>query len=217
MPRYYDHEPAYRQIAERGGKGWDDLEGQVPNSEESYLALRKFLESPLVPALGDALDLGCGGGQASILLAARGHRVTGVEYSDTAVELARKNAPGIRFLQGDCTALELPSGSFDLAIDNHVLHCLVGADRARFASEVARVLRPGGILFSDTMSREGGFAPDKVGADPKTFIATNGRRYWTSAKELDELLGHAGFEILYRFSRTDAWGETLERVARRTS
>jgi SAM-dependent methyltransferase len=213
--RYYDHETAYRQIAERGGKGWDDLPGQAPNSEESYLALRKFLDSPLAPPPGGALDLGCGGGQASMLLAARGHRVTGVEYSATAVELARKNAPAIRFVRGDCTALELPSESFDLAIDNHVLHCMVGPDRQRFAAEVARVLRPGGIFFSDTMSREGRFRPDAIGCDPKTFIATSGRRYWTSAKELDELLGLAGFEILFRCSRTDEWGDTLERVARR--
>ncbi len=54
---------------------------------------------------------------------------------------------------GNCLALELPAASFDLAVDNHVLHCIVGADRARFLREVARVLRPGGLFFSDTMSR----------------------------------------------------------------
>lgn len=69
--------------------------------------------------------------------------------------------------------------AFNLAIDNHVLHCLIGDDRDRFLREVARVLRPGGVLFSDTMSREGAFDPARMGCDPATFVSVRGNRYWT--------------------------------------
>lgn len=106
--------------------------------------------------------------------------------------------------------------AFNLAIDNHVLHCLIGDDRDRFLREVARVLRPGGVLFSDTMSREGAFDPARMGCDPATFVSVRGNRYWTSERELDEALAAAGFDILARDARCEEPGEGdgLIRVAR---
>ena len=49
---------------------------------------------------GDAPDLGCGGGQASIALAARGYRVVGVDFAPSAIALARRNAPELEFIVG---------------------------------------------------------------------------------------------------------------------
>src|SRR5580704_3030130 len=103
---YYDHEPGYRAIAERGGTGWDDCPS-LPPSNESYVSLDAFLSSPLAPASGDAIDLGCGGGQASIRLARHGLRVTGVDFAPTAIVLARRNASDAGvvavFAEADCT------------------------------------------------------------------------------------------------------------------
>jgi hypothetical protein len=65
---YYDHEPAYRKIAAKGGRAWDDLHSGV--SAGSYAAFEAFLRSAFIPAPGPtvtALDLGCGGGQAAIM------------------------------------------------------------------------------------------------------------------------------------------------------
>jgi SAM-dependent methyltransferase len=213
MMTYYDHERAYRQISAAGGRGWDDL---VP-SADSYAALEAFLASAWVASPGDAVDLGCGGGQACIMLAARGHRVVGIDFAPTAIELARRNAPALRFEVGDCLALELPADSFDLAVDNHVLHCILGEDRARFLQEVARVLRRGGILFSETMSREGGVDFAAFGFDEQTFVSHHNNRYLVGADELDAELASAGFEILERYARPnrDRAGDNLVRVARR--
>ena len=218
MRTYYDHERAYRMIAEVGGRGWDDLPTLPDQQCDSYEALGEFLASPFaVP--GDALDLGCGGGQVSMKLAALGYRTVGVDFAPTAIELARRNAPELRFEVGDCLALELPAASFDLAIDNHVLHCIIGDDRARFLREIARVLRPGGLLFSDTMSREGPVDWDTFGFDPTTHISKHGNRYLVGEAELDDELAAAGFEIVFRETRPNlehAIGHGLVRVARRS-
>ncbi len=217
MRTYYDHERAYRLIAERGGTGWDDLPTLARDGLDPYVAIDAFLASPLA-APGDALDLGCGGGQVSIKLAARGYRVVGVDFAPTAIALARQNAPELTFVVGDCLALELPAASFDLAVDNHVLHCILGADRARFLREVARVLRPGGLLLSDTMSREGHVDFERHQIDRATFVSKGGNRYLVGAQELDAELEAAGFEIVLREARVDvesAIGDSLVRVARR--
>lgn len=200
---YYDHEPCYRAIASRDGRGWDDLRpGPDPGS---YVAVDEFLASRFAPAAGAAaIDLGCGGGQVAIRLARRGYAVAGVDFSETAIALAERNAreAGVeaRFAVGDCLTLErFADGAMDLAIDNHLLHCLVGArDRGACLGAAFRVLRPGGIFFSESMSSEGDFDPARVDADPATRVARNGTRFWARGDEIDAELALAGFRVLYR-------------------
>jgi len=146
-------------------------------------------------------------------LASRGYDVIGVDFSPTAIELARaQSIEHAAFEVGDCLALAFADGAFDLAIDNHVLHCLLGHDRARFLAETARVLRPGGLLFSETMSREGDLDPAALNIDPATFISRNGNRYWTTRAELDGELARAGFEISFRADEQAGPGEGCNLV-----
>ena len=200
----YDHEPAYRKIAARGGRGWDDNAPDQPD-QGSYRSLEAFLAGEPPPAPGArALELGCGGGQAALRLARAGYAVTGIDFSETAIELARRNASDAglpaTFLVGDCLTLEqVPSASLDLVVDNHMLHCIVAPEqRASLLRAVRRVLRPGGRLWSETMSREGPFRADVVNADPATGVNRSGTRLWTSASDLDRELAAAGLRVIRR-------------------
>ena len=96
----------------------------------------------------DALDAGCGTGFLSLEMAARGHRVTGVDFAPSMLELARGKAAArglsVRFEHADAENLPLPAGSFDLAISRHVLWTLPHPEAA--IDEWMRVLRPGGRL-----------------------------------------------------------------------
>jgi 2-polyprenyl-3-methyl-5-hydroxy-6-metoxy-1,4-benzoquinol methylase len=205
---YYDHEPAYQKIAAKGGRAWDDLDsGVTPGSYEAFMA---FLDSALIPAPGpevSALDLGCGGGQVAMSLAERGYTVHGVDFSETAVQLAELNAQeaglSIRFSVGDCLDLEgFGCEAMDLVVDNHVLHCLIGAPhRLAFLRSAYRVLKSGGIFFSETMSCEGGFDPVAMDADPTTHIARCHSRYWVSQEALNSELEAAGFRVLHQVRR----------------
>jgi ubiquinone/menaquinone biosynthesis C-methylase UbiE len=96
----------------------------------------------------DVLDAGCGTGFLALELAARGHRVTGVDFAPAMVAQARHKAAerglNVRFEEGDAEQLAFPDRSFDLVISRHVLWTLPHPEAA--VDEWIRVLRPGGRL-----------------------------------------------------------------------
>src|SRR6266436_2391423 len=96
----------------------------------------------------DALDAGCGTGFLSFELAARGHRVTGVDFAPAMLAEARRKAAersaSIRFEEADAEQLPFAPGSFGLVISRHLLWTLPHPEAA--IDEWVRVLRPGGRL-----------------------------------------------------------------------
>ncbi|MBF2096756.1 MAG: methyltransferase domain-containing protein [Gloeomargaritaceae cyanobacterium C42_A2020_066] len=100
------------------------------------------------PAGTRVLDVGCGiGGSSRILAQTYGFEVTGVTISPEQVRRAQAlTPPGItaRFQQGDALSLPFAEASFD------VVWCIEAGphmpDKAQFAKELLRVLRPGGVL-----------------------------------------------------------------------
>src|SRR2546425_12444821 len=68
----------------------------------------------------DALDAGCGTGFLTFELAARGHRVTGVDFAPAMIAEARRKAAergvAVRLEEADAEQLPFAPGSFDLAI-----------------------------------------------------------------------------------------------------
>jgi SAM-dependent methyltransferase len=95
----------------------------------------------------DVLDLGCGSGMNTTLLALRGARVHGLDISPALIQLAGQRLAanditgGVRFLIGSAHAIDLPDDSIDVVFGIAILHHL---DLDQTASEVFRVLRPGG-------------------------------------------------------------------------
>jgi ubiquinone/menaquinone biosynthesis C-methylase UbiE len=106
-----------------------------------------------------AVDLGCGTGADAVFLAQRGITVTGVDRSESALDHAHHRAERhgvtVAWLQADVTQLPLGDSSIDLALDRGCLHHLLPEEQARYAAEVARVLRPGGTLLVREMNRVG--------------------------------------------------------------
>lgn len=104
----------------------------------------------VIPSGGplDALDAGCGTGFLSLELAARGHRVSGIDFAPAMLAAARQKAAAqhlcVRFEEGDAEQLRFAPHSFDLVISRHVLWTLPHPEAA--IDEWVRVLRPGGRL-----------------------------------------------------------------------
>jgi 2-polyprenyl-6-hydroxyphenyl methylase/3-demethylubiquinone-9 3-methyltransferase len=101
------------------------------------------------------LDLGCAGGFMAEAMAARGANVTGIDPAAQAIEAARAHARtgGLRigYDVGVGEALPYAAAGFDAVVCVDVLEHVT--DLHKVLSEVARVLRPGGLFLYDTINR----------------------------------------------------------------
>lgn len=111
-------------------------------------AWAQLLLPRLPPAPAMLADLGCGTGSLSVLLAAAGHTVTGLDLAPEMVKAARAKAlaAGVRarFVVSDAAAPALPARRFDAVIARHVLWAMPDLDVA--LDRWIRLLRPGGVL-----------------------------------------------------------------------
>lgn len=114
------------------------------------MAFDRIAEHLQAPPRSRILDAGCGSCAKSVLLAARGFHVTACDYSSDALVLAKEAvraqgcADRIALQQEDLTGLSFPNGSFQYVLCWGVLMHIPDLQRA--LSELARVVRPGGML-----------------------------------------------------------------------
>jgi SAM-dependent methyltransferase len=104
-----------------------------------------------LPSRARVLDLGCGTGADAIFLAKQNLEVHAVDFSKEALLLAERRATQENVVVDwrECSALDTPfdDGYFDLITDRGCFHHIGGARRRQYAVEIARILKPGGVLF----------------------------------------------------------------------
>jgi ubiquinone/menaquinone biosynthesis C-methylase UbiE len=91
-------------------------------------------------------DLGCGSGVFTHLLHDLGLSPVGLDISPRLIALARRKYSDVEFLEGDAEHLPFPSGSLDGVLLSGLVHHF--PDPSRCATEVFRVLRPGGTFVA---------------------------------------------------------------------
>jgi SAM-dependent methyltransferase len=92
------------------------------------------------------LDVGCGIGIADGQLVGRFAELSGIDMAERAIEIARQNVPGAHFYHYDGQALPFPDGQFDIAFAICVMHHVPPTKWAAFTAEMARVVKPGGLV-----------------------------------------------------------------------
>ncbi|MGP3984210.1 class I SAM-dependent methyltransferase [Streptomyces sp. KR80] len=127
----FDEEPDHGLRADRTRAAWESL-------------IRECL--PDAPV--DVLDVGCGTGSLSLLLAEAGHRVTGVDLSAEMIEKARAKFAAAdlesRFLVGDASVPPTGDETFDVVLCRHLVWTL--PDPVAALGEWVARLPPGGRL-----------------------------------------------------------------------
>lgn len=126
--------------------GFDLLFGGEPNR---FLVSELADDRPGRPEPGRALDLACGSGRNAVWLARQGWRVTAVDFSDVAVERARRLAAEARvevdWACRDLLSYEPAAAAFDLVAVFYLQ--LPPDERRRVLASAAGAVAPGGLLL----------------------------------------------------------------------
>ena len=100
------------------------------------------------------LDLACGTGDITFEAEARGARATGLDVTPRMVEIAKARgaaASSCRFVVGDMMALPFSDAQFDVVTTGYGIRNVPSIEPA--LAEIARVLKPGGLLLSLDFNR----------------------------------------------------------------
>jgi ubiquinone/menaquinone biosynthesis C-methylase UbiE len=107
--------------------------------------LNEFIER--LPANAEVLDAGCGAGvPVSQMLSERFH-VTGVDFSEAQIELAKRNVPRGTFLCEDMTRLEFPDDTFDGITSYYAIIHIPREEHQALLANFHRMLKPGGFAL----------------------------------------------------------------------
>lgn len=127
---------------------FDDEPDHGLRADRTRAAWARLLQSLMPADPVDVLDVGCGTGSVSLLLAEAGHRPTGIDLAPRMLEQARTKfeAAGLagRFLVGDATMPPTGERQFDVVFSRHLVWTL--PDPAAALREWVTRLRPGGRL-----------------------------------------------------------------------
>lgn len=198
----------------------------------------EYLQS-ILPAFGRCLEVGAGSGRLSCWLAERGYETVCMDFSPNALKTAQLNYRSAAvtggFLAGDGFALPVRDASLDVVLSTGLLEHF--PDPAPIVREMVRVLKPGGLFYSDIVPKKCSLfrSLDWVGNFKRALISPrDGRdgyfeRAFTSA-EIRQLLGDVGLRdvnvfpagvvppyipLLYRSERLRdlqvTWVETTQR------
>ena len=101
------------------------------------------------------LDLGCGAGiPTAKFLTEKGIRVTGIDLSETMLNLARKNVPSADFIQMDMNDLKFNENTFDGIISVYALFHVPREKHFEIFKNVFRIMNAGGILMINVGTHE---------------------------------------------------------------
>ena len=144
-----------------------------------------------------AIDLGCGAGNYAIYLAGRGFEIAGVDFSPTAIRIAKEKAKkkGVKcnfFIADVLDELDEINQTWDFAYGWGLLHHIFPKRRQKYIENVHRILNPKGKYLSVCFSEKNvGFG--ESGKYRKTPLGSV--LYFSSENELRELFEPC-FEII---------------------
>lgn len=159
---------------------------------------QKFAEevAPFIKPGMNLLELGCGVGSDATYFAERGVDVTATDFSDVVIEQnkARGSKPNLTFRVVDISQpLPFDDAAFDAVYAHLSLHYYNEAMTSDVFKEIARVLRPGGMLFFSCKSVHDPLYRQGEEVEPGVFDRNGHLRHFFSEDYTKALLA-ADFE-----------------------
>jgi len=133
--------------------GWAKCMLDTSRGEELVEFLRSYFNINVNLEDSRALDIGCGFGALLMALAKYFNQVSGIEIVEERVLWAKKRSPNAEVICGSATKLPWQNESFDLVTSTDVFEHISYKEQELVASEMLRVLKPGGHGFITVPNR----------------------------------------------------------------
>ena len=150
------------------------------------------------------VDLGCGTGQLTSEISAKGAKVIGLDSDRAMIAQAQSNYPNIPFQVADATSFETESPA-DAIFSNAVLHWVTDAEAA--VNQITKMLKPGGRFVAEF----GGHGNVKTIIEALSEVTGEKLQPWyfPTIAAYATLLEKAGLEVVYAtlFDRPTPLGE----------
>lgn len=188
-------------------ENFDSHAGHGIQSEEEKEAWKRIFQK-ILPEKGlSILDVGCGTGELSIVLAEMGHKVTGIDLSQKMLEIARKKTEtrgfAATFEEGDAEHPPFEDASFDVVLNRHLLWTLPNPEIA--VKNWGKVLRKGGkVIIIDGIWDDGSLGPRlrRLAGDAVTLVL----------ERKNPRKGHCGYSKELKAQLPNAGGAPPEKV-----
>lgn len=165
---------------------------------------------------GDSvLDVGCGGGTKAKYLTERGLEVTGVDFAENLIAIARREVPAGTFIAMDAYDLDTLTRTFDGVFCQAFLLHVPKRDAPEMLGKLAAKLRPGGYLYIAVKEVKPGQPEEEERIDNN--YGYEYRRFF-SYFTLPELEGHirqTGLETAYSEITPSGNSRWIQLIARK--
>lgn len=160
----------------------------------------------------NSADIGCADGYGTQYLAGFAHQITGVDYSEPTLAIAREKhraKTNLTFKQGSVPPLPLESDSLDVVTAFQFIEHI--HDRIGFMQEVYRVLKPGGLFLCSTPNAKKSIARNPFHVHEYTFDEMKSEA--TKVFGEIELRGVQGSErVNTYYTQNAAWAKKILRL-----
>jgi ubiquinone/menaquinone biosynthesis C-methylase UbiE len=139
---------------------FEERNNYVVGKNEIGLMIRKVAEQK---DLGRTLEIACGGGTYSRVLAKEAEMLYATDLSDEMLAVARKQLqsfPNVQLEKADCFQLPYENNSFDTVFMANLLHIVPRPENA--VAEATRVLKDDGRMIALSFTSEGMSFPNKL-------------------------------------------------------
>ncbi len=160
-------------------------------SQEIYFLdeLNFFLKQ--LPKKAEILDTGCGSGHIASHLEKQGLKVTGIDFSDKMIELAKNRCKKSKFIKADIDNFDYGKEKYNGIIASFILIHLKKTSTKKLMNRIYNSMKQNGILFISTIKGKGEhFGPEPLNPEYNMYF-----RY-TEKNEMKMLLSKTGFKII---------------------
>ena len=169
---------------------------QRTRDSEDVRLINELIER--LPANAKVLDAGCGAGIPISQMLSEHFDVTGVDFSEAQIRLAKKNVPNAEFLCEDMTKLNFPENSFDGITSYYAIIHIPREEHQPLLANFRRMLMPGGLALLCLGAEH---LMDDVEED---YLGT--RMYWShyDSETYLRMLKECGFSVIWSRRVADA-------------